>query len=662
MSYTIHYGKYLDELTNEIPVEHIVSCDGLTYEIEPGKPGEPKVNEIRFTLANLEHDGTQRYDTTFFENNSRSQAEGGILPLQIFFKVTVTISGAVFTGIMNGRSYGKWDETVDITIQDIRGSITESKLRFFKPITLQNAYLLDKDDQGSADNPLNPGIDLNGDSFGHEMLTFQLHQEQDENQNPYREPTEPADITPDYLSLYNNVFGPYSFDISKPSAPAVGDTNSNTSVDDKTFNCFVQIGDNTLLTKLRVYLKKTFEYEIVGSPSGDQHYLRKRVDFDLFVWHMKNSNYSYQGRTILERGRFFEKGSGNDLSKQTSYNVTVLGFDHGFNDDIVIQELNMPAWDFIGGAPYNDDGSNINIRNSALDKDPYFNPGVQDGDVIDLLGNTIYYLDKSLFAHFYNNASNADNFEASKAPSNGRYAFWADILMFGWLNQEVTEILVNLATQLNCYLFYNEAGKVALQDRLLYESYLPGSLPPNAFEVDLADIQPLGSKSDQDGFNSYDIEYSDRIEINNVASDETVKVPVDKNGIRNTASNRSTNYNVKNYRTSDLGVPALNDPVGQLRYRYSPDDPNFGISGVSLSDFIPKPVHQAQQFARSWSYPVITWRIQWDIHRYPDAGIGQYFYVNWGNTNKVYFIRQITHDPDQMLHKLEVQEIGVYSP
>src|SRR5699024_3078473 len=105
-TYRILYGKYPDKLTNEIPNGHIMDMSGLQFRMEPGKPGEPKVDEVSFTLKNLDHAGAEIYPRSWFENAARSAAEGASVPLQLFFRIEMPDYGAHgFTGVLRKKSY-----------------------------------------------------------------------------------------------------------------------------------------------------------------------------------------------------------------------------------------------------------------------------------------------------------------------------------------------------------------------------------------------------------------------------------------------------------------------------------------------------------------------------------------------------------------------------
>jgi len=210
-------------------------------------------------------------------------------------------------------------------------------------------------------------------------------------------------------------------------------------------------------------------------------------------------------------------------------------------------------------------------------------------------------------------------------------------------------------------LFINKDGKIAFQDRLLHEQHLPGSLPPAAFEIKLEDINPKGYNDDARGFESYKIEYQDRLSINNQDTGSTFTKHVSKDGVESKAALRNNSLTIGNYRTSNLGVPSNNDHPDLPLFRRSPEDSNWPDGTTTINDFIPDPVTIAQKFAASFSYPSRIWPIEISMAKYALTKPGGYCWVQQNGVNEVYFIREFHPDPDAMTIGLKLQYVGAYS-
>jgi hypothetical protein len=645
-AYHIYYGKYPDKCTQEIPSAHIKSLDGLQYRIEPGKPGEPKMDGVSFVLQNLASDGSERYPRSWFDSNSRSEAEGASVAHQLFFKITWLDKH--FIGLLDEYSYSTYRQEVTVKLKSMLSLIGDSKKRIFKPFEFTGCKLSDKtkNDDFNLEN-LPKGTDLEDNSLIDESLSFSAIFQ-----------TEKIHIEGDFPNITLNpepnfTDHPYikhrklNEKLHNGTIDLVTDPKGGTSWSDRRL-AFIKIGEITLLTWLIEYIS--------WYSSGERQI---RFDYGLQINHAANGNYTGNDDTVLERAHFFADQKGTQLQTGQQYDVTILDYDIESNEPHIM----MKKW-----GPFADDPPKImngyEIELSTADWPYTYTIRNSFTGVTDTLSTLDLLFNQHLFENYYEGSS--DLFDYDNISDKRRYAFWPDIALYGWAESDLGALLVNLATQLNGYLFYDEIGKINLQDRLLHNDYLPGSLPPEAFEVDLGDIKPLGFDSSQKGFESYSIKVKDRIPIDNLQSDKERTEIIDSGGWRDKPSLRNTDLTVKNYRTDDLGVPNQGDDIITKIFRYSPDDPKFDTIGSPPADldyYLPTPEWQAQQFAKSYQYPVEIWQIQWDMTTYPNAAIGGYFYVSWPDETdaRVYFIREITHDPEHLLHKIKAQEVGVYS-
>lgn len=631
-SYRIYYGKYPDLLTGQIPTEHIRSCDGLTFRIEPGKPAEPKVDKVSFTLDNLDHTGAERYGRAWFEANARSQAEGAVVPEQLFFRIELFGPGAKgFTGIVGKKSYAPWRETVTITLKDPRELIAKGDVYMLKAFTFEGCTLQEKRQGPAPEYGLPAGKDLEGHSLTDERLTFF-----------YLGPR---------VSSYSQLHLDHPYWEHRNLAPVIANTDASDVgriIWSDTRSVWIKIGENTILTRITEYLVPLF------TGWGDIEFT---LSLGMSVFHCHNGNYEHNNKVVLERGRFFADAEGTDLQTGQEYAITIYDYNHGYSDDIL---LDKPLY-FDGQDTFSFFNGYLIFENSNVPPTIYVidSSSREFFDTLEVYTNAV---EEKLYGKFYANPAGVDLFDLDRTPALNMYrlAFWADLMLYGWLGKRPAEILVNLAMQTGCYLYYNEQGKIVFHDRLYHASALPAQLPDGAFEVELEDIRPIGPHEEDYGFDSYQIEYADRIEINNVESEQRRTRHIGRDGVRSVPALRSTSLTIENYRTSDLGVPAKNDPVPQRVLRYSPSDPRRTDVAL-LPLFLPTPEIQAQRFAASWSYPEELWNIEWDLPRYPQAGIGGYFWVDWGDEKRVYLIRKITHDPDRMSCRIEAQKVGVWN-
>lgn len=651
----IYHGKYLDDITNKIPAAHIDPDKNgdISKAIEPGKPNFPAPDSVRITLENLDAEGNERYDFAWFDSNSRTQAEGAQSPYEMFLQIKVWGS-VVFTGVYKSRSYGIDREQVTVQLKDVTYLIQNDQRWMLKPYILDEALLQFKYATGNSENELSDAYDLEGNSIDHEKLAFQLYQQINSTQAVDTEPANPAAPNPLYDSLYEHLFGTaYAFQATEPAAPSVGDTNSNVVTDSADYYTFVQISDNTILTRVQVDFVHTFEYEIQGSPSGDQHYKRKRIDYDLWLWHADNGNYTENGKTVLERGRFFEDDAGTNLSTGNTYRLTLWEPNHGHDDDILINLTDFqggPIPGFIHGALYEDDGTRLDLVQGASGYDSF--------DVILLTQTAI----EREYSHYF--TGNADLFDISKAAGKHRRCFWADVLMTGWLGEKqkkIADIIVAAARQCNNYLYTTPDGKIAFHDRTWWKSYTDSNqLPAGSISLDDYPYQYHKGEVEDGGYESFSIEYPvDIIEINNVEQDAKEQLSVDNAGIRTKQSLRDKELSISNYRAriSDLGVP--NERFKGLRkvFRYSPGDASYAPAHA-LDDFVNDAIAQAVEFAESLTWPTRYIYPQLSTIDFPGLELGSYMHKQTSNAGEyeVYLVTRINYTPD-LWKKCELQHL-----
>ncbi|MEQ9309684.1 MAG: hypothetical protein RLN90_09530 [Balneolaceae bacterium] len=641
-TYRIYYGKYPDACTNEILNSDIRELNLPSFRIEPGKPGEPKVDKGSFTLENFDSDGNQKYPTSWFESQSRSVAEGATIPFQLFFKIAVEITGMEYIGVFSGKKPDKWNATVQVTFKSLIEFLLDSNATMLKEFSFEQLKQVPVSNTSVDNYTLVDGLDLEGNAISLSKIRLGVQA----TITPIYETEAEMLQDPEVQKILTNEFLDHL---------GIADINSWTytvGVTEEYFesprSVFINIGDQLIFTIIEI-----FKGTLYGTNGSDQHSLL--INWGLNIWHADNSNIEEDEYTVLQRGRFFKDKSGTDFTIDDLIDVSIFDYNIGFDEDILLHndDHNFLGFNHVHGIRYAGSG--------LPDIDFQLSDPLVDVSHIDILSVTTLSIEKRLFYSFYlDNENDPSVFELSNA-GNFKYVFFSDISQYSWLDNSIGDILVNLAMQTNSYLFVNEKGKIVYQDRLLHESYLPGALPPGAFEIKIEDITPLGNEEDDQGFESYSISYNDRLEINNTSSETTYKKNVSKDGILTKPSLRNSSITLGNYRSSNLGVPGSNDHPDLPVFRYSPEHDSFP-GDLDLSDFIPDPITQTQNFAKSFSYPTFIWSIEVSIDKYPTASIGGYFWTVKDGINKCYLIKESHPNPDRYMIGLKAQYVGEYTP
>jgi hypothetical protein len=635
--YRIYYGKYPDTCTIEIPNTHIRSVNFPSYRIEPGKPGEPKIDSYSFVLENFNQDGSERYDTAWFETNSRSSAEGATIPFQLFFRIIVADTNIDYVGVMDRKKPGRWNETVEVSVKHILTMALDGNKRMLKRFSFSG--LRQYTGTGDyVDTSLVEGQDVEGNDIEVESMTLWVQSVVPEFQSTLAA----AKSDPVLTNMLNHEF------LTHLGLNDIDDWTISAGVQEIMYEdpriAFVKIGEITMLTLIEVFRETNYQ-----TNGNDQYRIVAGWGFN--VWHANNSNIDEDDQLVLQRGRFFKDKNGTEFSSSDLIDVDIFDFNQGFDQDILVHQDDHnldQLW--LHGVRYTTSSGDFTLLISALDY-----------DVVDILELTTSSISSHLFADLFSSSITSDDLFYTSNKGSGVYVFFADIMQYGWMNDSIGEVLVDLAMQTNSYLFVNEAGKIVFQDRLKHDSTLPDALPSGAFELQLSDINPLGTIDDSRGFESYEIAFKDRLEINNQELSTSYKKFVDQNGEVANASLRNSKVTIGNYRTSDLGVPGNNDHPDMPVFRYSPDHASFPLV-LDLEDFIPDPVTQAQRFAASFSYPVRIWDVEISMAKYSQPGIGKYCWVSENGVNNVYLIKELHPNPDRMIWGLKLQYVGVYTP
>lgn len=242
-----------------------------------------------------------------------------------------------------------------------------------------------------------------------------------------------------------------------------------------------------------------------------------------------------------------------------------------------------------------------------------------------------------------------DFFDVSKLHEHHRLAFFSDVIMFGWLEQNVIESLVSAAWQVSAQVFTVRGSKIAIHSRNWFETF-PEAINDPDFDAVLLldqDWEPTSGNTYDEGFKSYETTPPvDIVEINNVISKSKTPIYADRNGARNTPTLKNKPVRTGNFRTHDLGVQSRGNVL-----RYSPDD-NLAPYAFGLERFLPTAQTQLNLLASTFFFPNPTTRLRIYLPDYPTIDLGSYVY---GQDFKLWFVKGFELIPRQLVVELEIQ-------
>lgn len=276
-----------------------------------------------------------------------------------------------------------------------------------------------------------------------------------------------------------------------------------------------------------------------------------------------------------------------------------------------------------------------------------------------------------------NNLINSyDLFDLSKLIERNRYAFYSDVIFFGWIDKDIAEVLVGVAWQTTCYLYTTSEGKIALHSRDWYEEniddvYIDAGSYSQQTLLD-QDLEPTSGIEREDGFQSYSLKHPiDIIELNNVATDqertiiagglEVVKEVeiISRDGgtqiVEQTSrypAAKNQKLKTSNFRIHDLGVPSQNNITEDAKIlRLSPLDPAWPHL-ETIEDFLPTPRTQLYRFYNSFKWPVETVNVETERNIYPNVSIGDYIALE--NLN-LYLVKNLSVAPGPLTLQLTLE-------
>lgn len=452
---------------------------------------------------------------------------------------------------------------------------------------------------------------------------------------------------------------------SEINYPELGGLNRRATLESGVLHCFLQIEESTILCPIILRMMVYFNNDDPQTPMA-------------FHWaiaschaHNDTVQVEYRGEDlfVFERGRFLHDSDDPDevdIESQDAVSVTIYDwgkFPSDENDGFFISEgwERTPYGDatdfkknylYHGVYFYADGSGNLKASDNSRGKfrpiDSMFE-NINSEIVSEYVGQPGYdYYD---YYEYYDEPVEIDFdiFDLSTVDGDQfKDVFVSDIAQYGWLDIAITDNIVNLSRQINCYLFSNEDGKIQFLTRDLYRGFVDPVNIGLFKEIHPEDVEPAGGRNYAYGKLFYKIEYSDILEVNNLTADGEISITVGREG-RTRSSVSPRDLKISNYRTSDLGIP---DSI--TLNKEDPNDPFIifrdPLSSQETQEFLMTPEMQARLFAQSYPYPTILLPINLDVlfnisANYPTIGIGSLIYIiNPDDHYDVYMVKEITYN------------------
>lgn len=627
----IEFGKYINNLPNTVTPEHIIPGKSgiIRRRVEAGEPNFPTAESFSFALANLDPLGNERYPLSYWEGQARTEGEGATMPLQIYFKIYVD-DGEQFLGMLTSLTYSKDRAACNIQVGDILEIGRKTEEPALAAISFK-ADLIAEHEPGVGRNDLEVAQDLDGDNVQHSALSFLI-------ENKYS--------TDEYADLTN----PLAVHLGLETADFTNPYESTPRT------AWVQIEEITLLTRVQFIKKKG----IYSSPSVFNRFHR----MEMVLWHNAEDPIIVEGTgsaddvAILPRGQFRDR-DGNKLTHEPGdasvpVSVTFYEPDLGNGTEAVLEYSDLTEVldaDFIFGVPFTDQSTHIEITSATY---AYFDVISKTEEILEKLINGRHSDSGSAFLDFVDDAK----------VTKYRHAFWSDIKMFGWADKSIAEITVGAARQTASYIYTDRFGKIVFHPREYHQTHLDAGAPETRV-VQNRDWEELDGPSYEHGFSTYSTEVPfDIIEIDNVVSEDKVKLYSDQNGAVSAPALRNKPAQITNFRIYDLGVPDQQyTTVDQHSLRYSPSDPSFP-NPEDLEDFIPTARTQLNAMAAAFPWPTALSRIKLgrdyinnevDIMGTPTEKHLDYIV---DENDQLWWVREETLDILSLTVEIEIQLIG----
>lgn len=617
----ITYGKYINNLSKEIPSEHIIIADfgDVSRSVEPGEPNKPTVEELSFKLANLDPQGVERYPKEFWEAQSRTAAEGAYQANQIYFRVEVA-GGVQFLGMMKGVSYSKYNATCTISLSDVMEIFDDSDKSLLTSFKFQTKCVFTRtsgnDHPHTDGNNLDNAKSLDNQTINHASHMFILDYDSDSTT------VLDSDIAV-HLGWDNNDFGTYREFIR---------------------SAWVQVNEITLLTRVRFFQKRETN-NFIAIDVWHNHEDPVVTDIDPNDFFDPELTYLYhRGQYLDSDGERLDSGNGGvDVS------LVLHEPDLGNGTPSILHIDDTPLnEDWIFGVPFSQESGYIQVGSDSYS---YF-------DVVDVITEAAQ--NEINEVHSDSGEAYIDLFDTSRVTTLHRKAFWADVAMTGLAENTLSEALVGMARQTSSWLYTNRFGQIVVHSRNYVDDVISGA----AHSEPVLDIdwEYLDGDSLDSGFTTYEAEVPfDIIEINNLISDKTSTFISDSVGLRNQPALRNKKISLSNFRLTDLAVPLDPNPFGMPVLRYSPNDASWPHSHT-LENFLPKPQEQLRVMAESFGYPEEITRIKIPVGYSNMVVDSQETSLDYliSEDNIVWWVREEIINADSLTLECEIQKEGVF--
>lgn len=632
----------------------------ISYEIDPGKINIPKSPSFSFTLINRNpNTGSELFSKEMITSLGRTKEYGGTIKSfgDLFIEVISPILGnkVIFKGVLDSFEYSNYKDEVKLNCVDFTEGVLKSQdfsiLSKFKMPPLE-VYDIENNTSNVLDEFGYTGKSIKSlNDIDIELSRMSLKPSEDSayindalkysfkidiDPITYNTPLIPlpADFY-DYIKdeinsdlIAGNINGVYkernySDDVSQGMHDLfvkykmfdnIYKNNQDwnhpafISDDNNPITAFIKIDESTILTQLKYRVNAYF---LGGSSSATEYILNGfLISFEFDVIHLNNGNYiswssGSEPVTVYEKGRFRKKEE--DYSVGDSAQIYIIDwiknngitnedYSKSIVEDFHFKSNELPDFDinnsnFIGGISFKEKqgDSSVLVPNNEV----YFNnvKGIINAINENLLNKYIKGTSYNLIKDF------EDENEFSQ------YSFVSDLIHYGWVNENIIDIITGSGMQISAYIHATEDGYIKYSHRSIYDIFFNSGfnlgnfvkLYKEFYKIDKGNSYNYGSKN-------YKIEFKDLIELNNLESSESFERELNSDGIVVNSISKPKDLKISNYRTTDAGVPpSIEDtPPDYPVLRYSPISENIGIN---KNKFINLYLDQAKKTISSLRYP-----------------------------------------------------------
>ena len=680
------------------------------YAIDPGELTYPVSPEFHFSLNNLDKStGQQKYPHQYFSKLGRTAEYGGHDDEMgdLFIRVySPILEKYIYTGFVEGFEYTKFNYELEVSCTDFI-KLFDTNDNVFKPYDLGDVKFYLKNRSGSdlsqdkndivnkfspvgfSDVTVNKIVDRNDREINFQQFeirdgTFLVIEHPDisndtdhSKKNSILKSVLDGSMSSPYLEgSFWSINASLSGAMSIPEYPEIIKrifldnfeefkiSDENISVESGmltarlstgVIHLFLQIEDSVILSPCIISLLVPFSETV---PVNGAFTSGLSVHWEVSSMHASNGNveteYMGEDLVVFERGRFLKsEDDPQEAILENEDQVRVVLYDWGrYPADLGKRFFLWNGWESVRH------GDLTRFENNYIFHGIYFyhNPfgGILKAhlsnrgriNIIDTIHENVN--NKIVQDYILDPYGDFDIFDTSLIMNdNFKTCFVSDVVHYGFADEEIKDVIVNVARQINCYLYSNEEGKITFQPRDKFKEIQDENKVDQFKQILYSDFELTSGKEYGYGKLFYSIEYNDKLEVNNLQSSDSIKRIVGRKGITHrSVSPRS--LEISNYRTSDLGVPDgitlaenenVNFPILRDRIRKDQED-----------HFIMLPEQQAQLFARSYPYPTVILPIRLDVlfnkgMAYNDLSIGSIVYIiNENDEYEIFLIKEISYN------------------